>query len=1123
MTSTTQHPSLTVDELERLIKRVEPDAFLVPPRLLRRVIKHHREIGGIGLLVPHRKGYVIDREALLRCVRPAELGLAADAELAPHAFLIVRPDPYRLAEYTLKQALVKHWRILFHLRIDQSMQQKLENGSLTPTMVRQRIRRLGLTEFAEIRDVLRQEDYLLPPESTEAVYAEFVAVYLTLRCFDPARVTHFFPALRDLAAVDAVIAEDIDQVVIYNATRLPGLEDDRVTESQTDKVTENEQLSPITLPPCHPVTLSSEVTLSSALSDRLKTALELSDADAETWRQALLACASGSESAGGAWSQEARLLYDLQAVCVDREQGIYTVDLVEWVMSLGQLPIKRQLPDHQEVAIVRHLRRAMDRVRLVRLTDAERQRLLQLMARALEYCDRRTRERFRPLIASALDEVGLTAHDVPEQIGRAKMIEELLDRVVELGHFNIGNLRDAISRNQLKLPDLQGPVELVLGDPLIRLNRKLAVVLDGVYRRGEIYMRLLHRLSSVAFGTPLGRLLVLFLIVPFGLAFFVLITPEIAIEECEKLGQLVGLIEKTPVPGGLGAVEVMEPDEWGEWEIEEIAVDAPLAPHGHGSTHALPMPNLWAVVGLGIFFLLLFNVDDFRSRFFGGLSMLGRGLRTGFIGLICSPALQAILHNRFWGPFRRFVFWPGLMATTGGLLAWWLGLKTPAIAGVAAGCLALGIVLLNTRLGLDIEESVTDWLQRVWVWLSINFFPGLLHFFMDVSRRCLDAVEQMLYAVNEWLRFRSGASQVVVVLKAVLGLFWFGVTYVIRFAVNLLIEPQVNPIKHFPVVTVAHKVCLPMIPTLASILRTTAAIRRPTATATGIIFGIPGIFGFMVWELKENWKLYASNRAANLKPVLIGSHGETMLRLLRPGFHSGTIPKLYQRLRRAERYAQQRTIRKINASLHHVAESIAHFVDRELLALLRQSKAWGGLTVELERIGLATNRVVVELGCNALGEQPLVFAFNHQNGWLLASVLESGWLLRLKPTQRQALATALAGLYKMAGVHLTREQIDACLPPATFAFTITDDGLVVWTAAESGHDAVYDLSAGPELHPKPLNGALPAGMPVLDTTRLLLNSVPLAWHDWVLTWEGDHANSEGRQLAVAVLPAAKCP
>jgi hypothetical protein len=226
-------------------------------------------------------------------------------------------------------------------------------------------------------------------------------------------------------------------------------------------------------------------------------------------------------------------------------------------------------------------------------------------------------------------------------------------------------------------------------------------------------------------------------------------------------------------------------------------------------------------------------------------------------------------------------------------------------------------------------------------------------------------------------------------------------------------------------------------------------------------------------------------------------------------------------LRRAERRSQPRTVRKIKASLHHVAESIAHFVERELLALLRQSRAWGGLTIELEHIGLATNRVVVELRCKALGEQPLVFAFTHHSGWLLAGVLDSGWLQELKPAQRQALAAALAGLYRMAGVHLTREQIDASLPPATFAFDITDDGLVVWTAADSGHDVLYDLSAGPELPPKPLNGALPTGMPVLDTTRLILTNEPLAWHDWVLTWEADHANGEWPQLPMAVLPAAK--
>ena len=34
--------------------------------------------------------------------------------------------------------------------------------------------------------------------------------------------------------------------------------------------------------------------------------------------------------------------------------------------------------------------------------------------------------------------------------------------------------------------------------------------------------------------------------------------------------------------------------------------------------------------------------------------------------------------------------------------------------------------------------------------------------------------------------------------KAFLGVVWFFVTYVVRFVVTLLVEPQVNPIKHFP-------------------------------------------------------------------------------------------------------------------------------------------------------------------------------------------------------------------------------------------------------------------------------------------------------------------------------------
>ncbi len=78
----------------------------------------------------------------------------------------------------------------------------------------------------------------------------------------------------------------------------------------------------------------------------------------------------------------------------------------------------------------------------------------------------------------------------------------------------MSDLRDALARNQLKLPDLAGPGEFLRGDPLIKANRALAVGAADVYRRGEFYMRWLQRGSSLAFGTRTGRLLMLFCVLP---------------------------------------------------------------------------------------------------------------------------------------------------------------------------------------------------------------------------------------------------------------------------------------------------------------------------------------------------------------------------------------------------------------------------------------------------------------------------------------------------------------------------------------------------------------------------------------------------------------------------------
>jgi len=73
-------------------------------------------------------------------------------------------------------------------------------------------------------------------------------------------------------------------------------------------------------------------------------------------------------------------------------------------------------------------------------------------------------------------------------------------------------------------------------------------------------------------------------------------------------------------------------------------------------------------------------------------------------------------------------------------------------------------------------------------------------------------MERGLYAVDEWLRFRSGETRLSLIARAVLGVGWFLLTYLIRLFINLLVEPTFTPIKHFPVVTVAAKLILPVLP-----------------------------------------------------------------------------------------------------------------------------------------------------------------------------------------------------------------------------------------------------------------------------------------------------------------------
>ena len=109
-------------------------------------------------------------------------------------------------------------------------------------------------------------------------------------------------------------------------------------------------------------------------------------------------------------------------------------------------------------------------------------------------------------MTTALAGAGLVPANRVEEVARAKVVDELLDRVCDRGFLRLGNLRDAVARNQLKLPDLNGPVPLLTGDqllgPPITISRTRSTGCTG---GGSSTWAWIHRFSSVFFGTAWGR------------------------------------------------------------------------------------------------------------------------------------------------------------------------------------------------------------------------------------------------------------------------------------------------------------------------------------------------------------------------------------------------------------------------------------------------------------------------------------------------------------------------------------------------------------------------------------------------------------------------------------------
>ncbi len=1048
---------LNVAELQRLLTDADPSVLLLPPRILHRVIKRDRGLTGLGLQVPHRKSYRIDRERLLSLADAGELGLEPGSTLPHRLILLPLPDRRRLARDGRTATLRRFWRLLFHIRIHAAMPVWAGDELLS------RIRRIGRAEFDEAAAVLRQERFLLPPGDTATIYEEFAAVYLELRYFASPMLSLYFPACLDREKVEAVWAEDVDAEALFAATRPEGCETGepaalaaglmphhpaanaagspvqvahpagspdaprayRRLLHRADKANARGNLVRAAIFRTRAVALapSGQVGPTRAAASRemeqfghrLQKALGYLDDVADDWRRALLALMEPASR--GIWPSESRMLYDLQRVCIDRERPVYAVDFIEWLITWGRRPMKRLLPFHDSVRAVKHLRSALHRLTAVRIEEPIRRRLLELLLESTHRAEHHLRERLHPVLRDALDKVGLQPSNIAEEVARDKAIEELIDRVVDYGFINISDLRDTLARNRLKLPDLpdggsgkgtvanegkdgsdslsspprlsffskvfSGIKTFLFGDELLQANRRLAAELDGVYRRGEIYLRWLQRLSAAAFGTQLGRWLTLYVALPFGCSLALL----------KVWDEVEDLVRGAPPEGSEEAVEAAK-------RLDPIA---------------------FALIGL--FFLALFHIAPFRRFLLEASVKLWRALRWLFAEmpsrLLHHPWVTRLLQSGSWLFCYQFVVKPLPWGMLSALILLYLRVPFPVSLGVGVGVFTLGSFTFNSRLGFYLEEVGTDYLARTWQLVRADLVPGFVRWLIYLYRRLQEHIERFLYTVDEWLRFRPGDSRLSLYAKPVLGSMWFVVAYGFRMIFNLFVEPTFNPIKHFPVVTVTAKLIVPIIPTLGGAIASQLDPlfgKAVAATAAGVVlFFIPGLAGFLVWELKENWRLYRANQPATLRPEIVGHHGETMLRLMRPGLHSGTLPKLFARLR----HGKDRSQRKQYETLHHLRERLRHFVERNLFAVLAGSKRWGDIVpLRVGDIHIATNRIRIELASISAS---ISIDFTERDGSLLAELThpngeKASWLTLLPSEPLTAFHDALAGLYQLAGV-----------------------------------------------------------------------------------------------------------
>jgi len=1008
--------------IEQSLRVAVPEAVFASPRVVRRIIRLDLDLPLLWARLPHREGIAL---APARLLELADDIWTLPPELPDTILLLARPDSERFAGGGEEGLLREYWRLLYHGCLDIAARRAVADRGRSGREFAALVGSVGETEFEEAAAVLAREGLLRDPGNAREAFAEFVVVFLEFAAFSPELLPVWFPGSEDREAVAERFASWVDADATLERTRPAGLQGGSSPAAVAAR--------PVRRPAggvagglgrraaayfrsraAAAARRGNDVRAAllqwrlerlagddaeargraarqlgqrlAALGERLERAIGLGDASAAGLRHLLAGLVD--LASGSAWSQSARFLYDLQKICVDSERESYRTQLLSWAVTLGRVPLVRPLPKQRTALVHRHVATAFRRLATLGLPPDLADQAAAILGAGLVATEATLRERLGPPVRAALAAAGLAAPSLVEEAAFDKLADDLLDDLATRGFESFGNVRDAVSRSQVKLPDLAGLRELVGGDPLLRADRNLAASLDGGYRRAPAYLLAMQRLSAVAFGLPAGRWITLHLLLPFG-----------------------------------GA--------WVLWKGLEHIVE-PLSHYSLGEPAHIYSRT--AVVLTGFAAWLVMHVPDLRAAVLAALRGLGTLAHMALVALprrlLRLPAVERFFKSRPVRLFRRHAWSPLVLSLAIWLLlphgGSWLSRSNRWLPGLL---FAASTVLLNSAPGRAVQERVLETVGRALHQLHVHLIIGLITWILDTFRRAMDVVEGMLYAVDEQLRFHADESRAALGVKAVLTTIWSGIDWLVRFCVTLLIEPQLNPIKHFPVVTVSHKLFVPMIPVAAANLAAATGMQKRLAltTMTFISTTIPGVFGFLAWELKENWRLYAANRPRLLVPVRVGRHGESMRRLLVPGFHSGTVPKLFAQLRRERKGRAAPLVAgtcRPEEQLVELGHDVAAVVDDECLGLLRRTRLLGGVAIEVSAVRLATNRVVLDLAAGQIDPEPLRLEWVQGGRTLSRRIAAAGWLDRLPGDRRRLMQLALAGLDCLCGVDFVTQEAD---------------------------------------------------------------------------------------------------